>query len=82
VDEILDPKLKEVAKRVFTTFRLAAEKAVLNYSDEANYPIPADPNSVEQLFRKQFTREGYREETRQAALELVFCKLRRGPSGL
>ena len=65
VTELEDQNLRAVAKRVFLEVRLAAEKAVAHHAKPTNYPIAADPNSLEQIFLTRFKQ--LRVEKQQAA---------------
>lgn len=54
ISELNDVKLRAVAVRVAKAFRLAAEKAVANFHDPKSFPIPTDPDSLEQLMLTRF----------------------------
>ncbi len=49
-----NPELRELADRVFRTLRVAADKAVAHAAAPDSFPMPADPNSLEQLFLARF----------------------------
>lgn len=51
---ISDPKLRQIARRVANSARLAAEKAVAHESDARTYPLPRDPKSLERIFHSRF----------------------------
>jgi len=77
VTELEDPKLRAVAKRVFLTVRLAAEKAVAHHAEPNNFSIAADPESLEQIFLSRF--KELRVEKQQAAKAKVISFVKAPP---
>lgn len=50
VQELNDPKLQEIAKRVYNTFRLAAEKSVAHHNNPTQFPLPTESGNLESIF--------------------------------
>ncbi|MBL7809122.1 MAG: hypothetical protein JNN28_14980 [Saprospiraceae bacterium] len=70
VEELNDPKLQQIAKRVFHTFRLANEKSIAHHNDPAKFPMPADTDSLEHMFLKRL-RQLRPERQQMAALRVM-----------
>ncbi len=51
---IADPKLRQIARRVANSARLAAEKAVAHEADPQKYPLPRGSKSLERIFHARF----------------------------
>jgi hypothetical protein len=51
---ITDPKLRQIARRVANSARLAAEKAVAHEADPRTYPLPRGPKCLERVFHGRF----------------------------
>lgn len=71
--EVADPKLKALAMRVVKTMRLGAEKVVAHYAKPVEFPITADPNSMEQIFLSRF--RTLHESKKQAAVARVMANI-------
>lgn len=54
ITELADPKIKAIAKRALRELQIEAEKAVAHHAEPANYSLPRDPKSNEQLFLSRF----------------------------
>ncbi|BBO15986.1 conserved hypothetical protein [Candidatus Brocadia pituitae] len=67
--ELADPKLKALAMRVVKTMRLVAEKVAAHYAKPGEFPITADPNSMEQICLSRF--RTLHESKKQAAVAKV-----------
>ena len=76
--ELADPRLHMVADQVVKTFQLAAEKATAHYAEPAAFPLPADPDALEQLFLRRF-RE-LRPATQQRAVARVLPAVKAAPA--
>ena len=66
IEDLENPKLRQLALRVAMITRLAAEKAIAHLAEPAEFPLPPDPTSLEGLFHSRFRR--YRPEQRQLAI--------------
>lgn len=66
ISELADPKLRKVAKRVAQEMELAIAKTVAHQAEPANYPLPEDRDSVEQIVQERF--QQLRPEQQQFAV--------------
>ena len=66
IEDLENPKLRQLALRVAMITRLAAEKAIAHLAEPAEFPLPPDPTSLEGLFHSRFRQ--YRPEQRQLAI--------------
>ena len=69
VTEITDPQLRNIADRVLNEVTLEIYKVVAHYAEPENFPLPQDPNLVEQILQKRFA--GLKPEQKQLAVEKV-----------
>jgi hypothetical protein len=67
---IADPALREIADRLVRVCQVAAEKALAHDAYPAQFPLPADPNSLEQVVRRHALRrpEARRKEAAARAI--------------
>jgi hypothetical protein len=56
IEDLADPKLRQVAMRVVNTFKIAADKAIAHLAEPANYQLPADAQSAEHFFVSYFNK--------------------------
>src|SRR5262245_42576849 len=54
LQSIGDVKVNYLVKRALNVARLAAHRAIAHADDPARYPIPASPDSLEQIILKRF----------------------------
>jgi hypothetical protein len=54
--DLADPKLRKIMMRVAKEMEVAVEKTVAHHAEPANFPLPGDPNSVEQIVSAGFSR--------------------------
>ena len=65
VIELKDAKVRALAKRVLHEFLVASEKAVASHAEPGTFPIAAEPDSAEQIFRRRF--DAFAADKRTAA---------------
>lgn len=70
VQELADSRLEEIAKRVFHTFRLAAEKSVAHQNEPAKFPMPSGAGNLESLFLNHI-RQLHPDRQRIASLKVL-----------
>ena len=51
-----DPAIQQVADRIVRMVQMAGEKALAHEADPARFPLPADPDSLEQVIRRHASR--------------------------
>jgi hypothetical protein len=56
VQDLADAKMRKIMMRVVKEMEVAVEKTVAHHAEPANFPLPDDPNSVEQVLSARFTR--------------------------
>lgn len=54
ITDLADPKLRGIAMRIVKEMELAVQKTVAHKAEPANFPLPQDPNSVEQIVQSRF----------------------------
>jgi hypothetical protein len=73
VGELKDPKLRAVLSRTVREFELAAEKVAAHQAEPANYPLPTEVGTTEQILAQRFRELPARQriQTTQEALARV-----------
>jgi len=74
VTELADPKLRKIAMRVVKEMELTVQKIVAHKAEPANFPLPQDPDSVEQILQSRFQR--LKPEQQQLAVAKIMPRIK------